>query len=88
MTNTTKVAVDFVSPFNSSEMALNLDRIKPVKTREDYIGVFRTLHKGLSRAIGVLHAADGQRQDLEAATRALEKVMIFSHYILYTNTRA
>ena len=75
VSNAIKVAVDFVSPFNATEMETNIDRIFREENREDYLGVNRTLHKGLTRALRVLQSADPLRQEAKEAKGKLGQVI-------------
>lgn len=76
MSNTIKFAVDFVSPFNSTEMQENIDRIYREKKREDYMGVNRSLHKGLTRALQVLQSAAPTQKRLTETEAKCQKVTI------------
>ncbi len=76
VSNTIKLAIDFVSPFNASEFQRNLERLKEEKEREDYIGVWRTLHKGLITALRVLSSAKGIVTENEHLKTEVERVII------------
>lgn len=76
VSNTIKLAVDFVSPFNATQMQLNLQRIYEEDDREDYIAIHRTLHKGLTRALQVLQSSLHMKEKVSQAEGKIAEMKV------------
>ena len=68
------MAIDFVSPFNTSEYQHNLNRIREEREREDYIGIWRVLYNGLTRALKTLKCAEEVKEEARILKEQLEEV--------------
>lgn len=76
MANTVKIALDFMSPFNSHQYEKNIDRIRMEENREDYMGIWRTLHKGLTKALKILNSAEEQENERQRWREEMEHVSV------------
>lgn len=74
VSNTMKIAVDFLSPFNALEFQKNIERIRKEREREDYMGIWRTMHTALTRALNILHGAEEIELDRKNLKEELERV--------------
>ena len=78
VSNTIKIALDFVSPFNAKQFHSNVERMRRENEREDYIGIQRTLHTGLTRALKILHGGKEIAEENSKLKEELEQVFKFT----------